>query len=270
MPASRLPTLFLSHGGGPWPFLEGFGPPGMWDGLDTWLRGLDRAIGRRPRAVLAVSGHWEAPRPTVSTHPGPPLYFDYYNFPEHTYRLAYPAPGSPGLAARVRALLGRAGIESDEDAERGFDHGVFIPFMLIYPEADVPIVQLSLREDLDPAAHIELGRALAPLRDEEVLIVGSGLSYHNLRALRSNDPATVAESDRFDAWLTEAVEQPDPARRDRALTAWADAPGARASHPRSDHLVPLMVAAGAAGDDRGRRTYSDRMFGKAVSGFQFG
>lgn len=269
--AERMPTLFISHGGGPWPFMESaFGPPGMWDGLEAYLRGIDGDIGRRPKTVLVVSAHWEEAHPTVNTSLQPPMLFDYYGFPEHTYHLRYPASGSPEVAARVRRLLAEAGIESGEDATRGFDHGVFIPFMLIYPGADVPIVQLSLQRDLDPAAHLAIGRALSPLRDEDVLIVGSGLSYHNLRQLMSSEAQVIRDAESFDAWLTEAVEQPDAAERDRRLIAWEQAPGARACHPRSDHLVPLFVAAGAAGKDPGRHSYSDLMLGKAVSAFRFG
>lgn len=247
-----------------------FGGEEMWDGLTAFLRGFDAEVGRRPRAVLVVSGHWEAPRATVNTGASPSLLFDYYGFPDHTYALSYPAPGSPEVAARVADLLDAAGIETDTDDRRGFDHGVFVPFMLIYPEADVPLAQLSLRDDLDPAAHLAIGRALAPLRDEGVLIVGSGLSYHNLRGIFSNDAGAVEASDCFDRWLTGIVEADDPGEREAGLIAWERAPAARAAHPREDHLIPLMVAAGAAGDDRGRRIYTDRMFGKAVSAYRFG
>lgn len=267
----RFPTLFLSHGGGPWPFMDGaFGPPGTWDGLEAHMRGLDSKLGRRPKMVLVISAHWEEAKPTVNVSEHPPLLFDYYGFPEHTYHLRYPASGSPSLAARVRELLSASGIDSGEDAERGFDHGVFIPFMLIYPDADVPIVQLSLQHDLDPNFHLALGRALVPLRDEGILIVGSGLSYHNLRKINAHDAQTLANAERFDTWLREVVEQPDQYERERRLIAWEQAPGAHDSHPRSEHLVPLFVAAGAADGDPGIRNYTDHMLGKAVSGFQFG
>src|SRR6185437_8502008 len=139
--------------------------------------------------------------------------------------------------------LASAGIASDEDAERGFDHGVFVPFLLAFPEATIPVVQLSLRTDLDPAAHLAIGRALAPLREQGVLIVGSGMSYHNLRYFRADEPRSNAASEHFDAWLTETVEAADPALRERRLIAWAEAPDARACHPESEHLLPLMVAA---------------------------
>ena len=271
MDHESMPTLFISHGGGPWPFIkEAFGPPGMWDGLEAHMRGLAAGIGRKPKAVLVISAHWEAKRPTVNAGERPPMLFDYYGFPPSTYQLRYPAQGSPELAERVRELLAASGMDSDEDVERGFDHGVFIPFMLIYPNADVPIVQLSLQRDLDPAFHWNMGRALAPLRNEEILIVGSGLSYHNLRKIMMSDPQTIANAEHFDDWLAEAVTHADAAKRERLLLDWQGAPGALDSHPRSEHLLPLFVAAGAAEDEPGIRNYADHMFGKAVSGFRFG
>ncbi|MGR7996196.1 DODA-type extradiol aromatic ring-opening family dioxygenase [Xanthobacter sp. ZOL 2024] len=268
--ARRWPTLFIAHGGGPWPFMaKSPDPAARWDGLEAYLRGLDGALGGRPKAVLVISGHWEETKPTVNvgTHPG--MLFDYYGFPADTYRLSYPAPGAPELAARVRQVLEGAGIATGEETTRGYDHGVFVPFMLIYPQADVPLVQLSLAHSLDPKAHLALGRALAPLRDEGVLIVGSGMSFHNLRAFFTPDRRVSDAAEAFDSWLTTAVEE-EPARRDAALAAWASAPGALMSHPRSEHLVPLFVAAGAAGTDAGHRVFHDHIFGKAYSGFQFG
>jgi aromatic ring-opening dioxygenase catalytic subunit (LigB family) len=195
------------------------------------------------------------------------MLFDYYGFPPETYELSYPAPGSPVLAARVRALLTAAGIASAEDPARGFDHGVFVPLLMAYPAADIPVLPLSIRADMDPAAHLAIGRALAPLREEGVLIVGSGMSYHNLRDFRDGDSAA---SETFDAWLTAAVTDPDPVRRDASLTEWARAPAARLAHPREEHLIPLMVAAGAAGGEPGRRAWTDRIGGKRISAFQFG
>ena len=270
--AGRLPSLYIPHGGGPCFFMDT--PPGLprdlWDRMGAYLRGIDASVGERPKAVLVVSGHWETERPTVNTSPRPPLLFDYYGFPEHTYRLTYPVAGSPTVARRVRELLAASGIPCDEEPERGLDHGVFIPFKLIYPDADVPVVQLSLNRNLDASTHLSLGRALVPLRDEGVLIVGSGMSYHNLRDLFSSDPRSTSAAAEFDAWLNEAVTESDPAAREKKLAAWHQAPGARAAHPRPEHLIPLMVAAGAAGEDLGRRTYNQPLLGKPVSGFQFG
>ena len=268
---NRLPTMFIPHGGGPCFFMDP--PPGdphAWDSMAAYLRGIAASLHVRPKAILVISAHWETARPTVGSGKRPPLLFDYYGFPEHTYRLEYPAPGSPELAARVRALLASAGIASDEDAERGFDHGVFVPFLLAFPEATIPVVQLSLRADLDPAAHLAIGRALAPLRDEGVLIVGSGMSYHNLREFFSGGHAAMQAAERFDAALSAVVEDTSPTQRDAQLAAWKQMPDALAAHPRAEHLLPLMVAAGAAGTDPGRRVYHDHLFGKALSAFQFG
>ena len=266
----RMPTLFIPHGGGPCFFMDT--PPGWpkdtWDRMADHLRGIAAGLPERPKAILVVSGHWETERPTVNTAAKPTLLYDYYGFPEHTYRLTYPAPGAPALARRVRGLLAEAGFASDEDDARGLDHGVFVPLKVAFPDADVPVVQLSLQKDLDPAEHLAIGKALAPLREEGELIVGSGMSYHNLPNLMSGRANEAAA--RFDAWLAQAVEDPDPQARAAKLIAWEEAPEARSSHPDAEHLLPLMVAAGAAGDDRAVRTYSDRVLGKALSGFRFG
>jgi aromatic ring-opening dioxygenase catalytic subunit (LigB family) len=238
----------------------------MWDGLAAYLRGIDGSLDVKPKAVLVISGHWENPLPTFNIAAKPGLLFDYYGFPEHTYRLKYPASGAPELAQRVRERLDREGFKTDVESKRGLDHGVFVPFLLIYPNADVPILQLSLQAGLDPALHLALGRALAPLRDQGVLIVGSGMSYHNLADMFSGRGAAAAAA--FDAWLGDAVR--DPAAREQLLTRWREAPGGAASHPREEHLIPLMVAAGAARDDRGIRSFGESIGGKQISGFQFG
>ena len=175
----RFPTFFLSHGGGPWPFME--------DRRVQYAKTAE-AFGRlpqllleRPKAVLVISGHWEADAFTVSTSAHPPMVYDYHGFPEHTYHLKYPAPGRPKLAAEVKALLTRAGIDCREDPNQGFDHGTFVPLGLMYPNADMPIVLLSLRSSYDPAEHIRVGQAIASLRDEGILIVGSGLTLKPAR-----------------------------------------------------------------------------------------
>ncbi len=264
----RLPTLYLPHGGGPCFFMEWtMGPRDTWDRTARWLRSIQGSLPEAPRALLVVSGHWEAPVPTVTTSPAPPLLYDYYGFPPHTYELRWPAPGSPELAEKTRALLGAAGFESGADPKRGFDHGVFVPLKVAYPDAQVPTVQLSLRAGLDPAEHLAIGRALAPLRDEGVLIVGSGMSYHNMRGFMQ--PGSLAHSERFDAWLAKTVADA-PAARDAALTAWAQAPSARESHPREEHLLPLMVTAGAAGTDAGKQVFRDKVMGVVVSAVSFG
>ena len=270
MPAmtTRQPVFFLSHGGGPWPWLDGeFRRDFDW--LEASLKALPAQLPARPRAVLAVSGHWEEPGFTVSSAPQPGMVYDYSGFPEHTYHISYPAPGSPELAARVVDLGQAAGIAIGTDPARGFDHGTFSMMQPIYPDAQVPVVSLSLRQSYDPAAHIALGRALAPLRDEGVVIIGSGLSYHNLRMF---NPQAAGPSAAFDGWLRHTLTDPDPARRIAALNAWERAPAARIAHPREDHLIPLMVAVGAAGDDPATCIYSqdDLRGGITVSAWRFG
>lgn len=267
-PDAPLPTLYLPHGGGPCFFMEWpAGLAGAWDPLAAWLRGLAASLPSAPKAIVVVSAHWEAPRPTVTARPDPPLIYDYSGFPPHTYELRYAAPGAPAIAARVQSLLRAAGIPAAADEQRGFDHGVFVPFLLVAPNADIPIVQLSLVDDLDAAAHIAIGRALEPLRHEGVLLVGSGMSYHNLGAFMRPGASPGAEP--FDNWLHETLTADAGARQAR-LAAWDQAPGARLAHPREEHLLPLMVAAGAAPSDPGVRTFHDRIWGTPISGYQFG
>ena len=267
--ATRLPTLYLPHGGGPCFFMSW--PPPMehaWDGLERFLRGSLAALPSAPAAILLVSSHYECAVPTVTSAARPPLLFDYYGFPESTYitGLVYDAPGSPALAARVRALLSASGIASAEDAERGFDHGVFVPLLIAAPEARIPVVQLSLTSDLDPQRHLAIGRALEPLRDEGVAIVGSGMSYHNMSGLRDGRAPGGAL---FDRWLEQNVTAA-PEERDAALREWARAPAARLAHPREEHLLPLLVCAGAAGADVGRRIFHEPIGGAPISAFRFG
>ncbi len=265
---SRLPTYFISHGGGPWPWMKKE-MGATYDQLEAALADMPRQIGRRPDAILMVSAHWEEPAFTVMGHPRPPMIYDYGGFPGHTYSVRYDAPGSPELARRVQALIESAGLPARVDAERGFDHGTFSPMAAIYPKADVPVVQLSLRRGLDPAEHIALGRAIAPLRDENVLIVGSGLSYHPPRAF---GPQAREVSKAFDDWLDDAVVAATPGQRVERLLQWSTAPAARIAHPREEHLIPLMVAVGAAEGEAGERIYHEDAFmgGIAVSSFRFG
>jgi aromatic ring-opening dioxygenase catalytic subunit (LigB family) len=270
--SKKLPTYYIPHGGGPCFYMEPqdghkYGSAPMWRNMQTWLENFAKDLAEPPKALLVISAHWEEKVASVLTNPAPPLLFDYYGFPKHTYELTWPAPGSPELAGRVRNLLQNAGIESREDSSRGFDHGVFVPLKLTFPNADVPTVQLSLRAGLDPAEHLKIGRALAPLREEGVLIIGSGLSYHNMRGF--GQAWSRPHSERFDAWISSVVADA-PGARDAALSAWKKAPSAIESHPREEHLMPLMVAAGAAGDDRGEAVFRDQVLGVVVSGIRFG
>lgn len=266
MSTQRLPTFFLSHGGGPWPYIEAMKL--QFARTAQAFSQLPHSLPARPKAVLMITGHWEAPQFTVSTAKHPPMVYDYSGFPEHTYHIKYPAPGSPQLAARVRELLAQAGMPCAEDAQRGFDHGTFVPMVLMYPKADVPIVMLSLKSNYSPAEHVRAGQALQGLRDEGVLIMGSGLTYHNMRGF--GRPESLGLSETFEAYLNNAVTDPDPAQRIKKLEQWDTAPGARQVHPREDHLLPLMVVAGAAGSDPGRRLLVDKVMSVAMASYQFG
>jgi aromatic ring-opening dioxygenase catalytic subunit (LigB family) len=268
MTTQTLPTLFVPHGAGPCFFMD-WEPAETWTRMECWLRSVPELVGVRPKAVLVVSGHWEAAEFTLNAQPQPPLLYDYSGFPPHTYELRYPVPGSPGLAARVQALLRVSGFDAVLDHERGLDHGVFIPLKVIYPDADVPVVQLSLKRGLDPAQHLEMGRALASLRREGILIFGSGMSYHNMRRFRFDDAALDPDSVRFDDWLAETVALPAH-ERERRLINWADGPGARAAHPREEHLLPLHVTAGAAEQDPGYQAFQERVLGSMQSAYIFG
>ena len=262
-----MPVVFLPHGGGPWPFVELGNDPAGHARLAKYLRGVADVPPVAPKALLVISAHWEAPVATVMSGVQPPLLFDYYGFPPASYQVSWAAPGNPALAQRVRALLGLAGFATAEDKERGFDHGTFVPLKLAYPQAEVPVVQLSLVQGLNAERHVAMGRALAPLRDEGVFIIGSGMSFHNLRMFA--DPRSAQVSATFDAWLQGAATRP-MAERDGLLSRWDAAPAARAAHPREEHLVPLMVVAGAAGVDRGVVAYDDTLMNLRLSAYHYG
>jgi 4,5-DOPA dioxygenase extradiol len=258
------PVLYLPHGGGPLPVLE----DPAHHGLIRFLRQLGSSFAV-PDALLLVSAHWEAAVPGINAAQAPPLMFDYSGFPPESYRLSYPAPGAPALAAEVAALLQAGGFASEQLTDRGWDHGVFVPLLLLYPEAQVPVLQLSLVSGLDPALHIRLGRCLASLRERNIAIVGSGMSFHNLRALfAGEDPRLRAASDSFDAWLAETMTDTtlsEPERTER-LAHWERAPAARFCHPREEHLLPLQVCYGAAGGPASL-LFNEPLMGHRVSGF---
>jgi aromatic ring-opening dioxygenase catalytic subunit (LigB family) len=264
-----LPTLFVPHGGGPCFFMDPDGGPSdpMWQPMERYLAGLIDSLPERPRAILLVSGHWEESEIALHTGAHPELLFDYYGFPEHTYHLRWGAPGAPDVARRAASLLRGAGFVTREENARGWDHGVFIPMKVAVPGADIPLVQMSLRADLDPADHIAIGRALAPLRDEGVLVVGSGMSFHNLRV---RGPAAIEPSAEWDAALTDAVTDRDPVRRAKRVADWRTLPHAQFAHPREEHLLPLMIALGAGGDGEAVRDHASTVLGWAVSGYRFG
>ncbi|HPE60606.1 MAG TPA: class III extradiol ring-cleavage dioxygenase [Thiolinea sp.] len=262
---ARSPVLYLPHGGGPRPLMD---DPDHAN-LTRFLGTVAPRLGT-PAAILVISAHWEASVATLTANPQPPLYFDYYGFPPETYTYRYPAPGDPDLAQAIAHRLGQHDIPARLDPQRGYDHGLFVPLLLMYPQARIPCLQLSLLEGLDPARHMALGQAIADLRKQNVLIVGSGLSFHNMQALRSDDPDSKQRAIRFDDWLVETccAEGLDTATRTRRLLDWAQAPQARFCHPREEHLLPLHVCFGAAGaDSQAELVFNDTVIGKRVSGF---
>jgi len=263
----RQPAIFLPHGGGPCFFMDWtWGPADTWKCTQSFLESLADALPAGPKALLVISGHWEEPAFTAGSGAQPPLIFDYSGFPEHTYRLSWPAPGDPALASRVSTLLKEAGLPAATDPSRGYDHGVFVPLKVVFPQARIPVVTLSLAASLDPALHIAAGQALAPLRDEGVLIVASGMSFHNLRAYFN--PQVRRRAGAFDAWLTRAVESP-ACERNELLKNWRSAPFAAYAHPREEHLAPLFVAAGAGGDAPGRQIFTDEPMDAVISAYRF-
>ncbi len=231
---SALPTVFISHGS-PMHALEAGAVADAWRRLAAELP--------KPKALLVASAHWETHAPALTGASRPETIHDFYGFPRPLYEIRYPAPGAPEVAGRAQALLRETGYETDIDPERGLDHGAWSPLLYMYPEADVPVVQLSLQTPLGGAHHVALGRALAPLADEGVLIVGSGQMTHNLRE-RQDGPALPYVSE-FQAWMRERLLAGDG----EAVAGYRSrAPHARRAHPSEEHFLPLCVAVGAAGE----------------------
>lgn len=263
-----LPVFYIPHGGGPWPFVDLGGITEQEKAsLIDYLRQLPQSFPQEFHSVLVVSAHWEQAVPSLMTGESPSLYYDYYNFPPESYEIQWPSPGAPELAARVCSLVEEAGFASAGNSQRGFDHGTFIPLKLCFPNADVPTTQLSILKSLDPEEHIRLGAALAPLRDEGVLILGSGMSFHDLRGFFNDYGATVSKP--FDTWLQQIAVEPAELRN-ASLVEWQKAPCAKQAHPREEHLLPLMVAAGAAGSDTGKVDYSNTYGGARITSIRFG
>ncbi len=263
----KQPVYFISHGGGPWPWI----PEWIQDykALRHSIENIAKELPEKPKAILMISAHWITQgQLTIMSNPRPGMIYDYYGFPNYTYQIDYPASSDPTLAREIAEQLTRHGFVVSEDNERGFDHGAFVPLALAFPRADIPVIQLSIERAFDPLYHIRLGEALASLRDEGVLILASGLSFHNMKLFNAQGhKPSVA----FDQWLQEQLQKPQQ-ERIQALLDWEKAPAARIVHAKEDHLIPLMVAVGAAGDDPAIMNYHEdyAMGGVAVSGFRFG
>src|SRR6516164_2176854 len=268
----RLPTFYLSHGGGPWPYMTGESHQ-HFAALESALKQLPEQLPMKPRAILMISGHWEEPDFAVMSSAWPPMVYDYGGFPEELYHIRYPAPGSPELARQVHSLIQKAGLPSRLDSVRGFDHGTYSLLAVTHPDAAIPVVQVSIRCDYNPESHMKLGRALAPVRQQGILIIGSGSSYDNLRGMMSvRLNSTEKHSAKFDAWLSETLVHCSPTERSARLLEWHRAPFARAVHPQEDHFVPLHVAVGTAEREPGKVVYQeDKFFGNiTMSSYRFG
>ena len=250
--AAALPTLFLSHGS---PMLSLLEAPAR-----DFLEALGPSL-PRPRAILVASAHWETAQPSVNAVERNETIHDFYGFPQALFELRYPAPGSPALAARVADLLHEAGLPCRSDARRGLDHGAWSVLRLMYPDADIPVVQVSLQRGPGPAHHLELGRALAPLRHEGVLVIGSGSFTHDLRRFRGQpiDAPDAPDIAPFCEWMDTALRE---GRTADLLGYRQRAPYALAQHPSEEHLLPLFVALGAAGPTaRAERLHASNTYG---------
>ncbi|MBF0200738.1 MAG: dioxygenase [Desulfamplus sp.] len=259
--------LYIPHGGGPLPLMD----HGGHTALVSFLQQIpDQLI--RPKEILVISAHWERDIPVITANPSPELIYDYFGFPEQAYKIDYPVPGAPDLAEKIYTLLTQARIKSKLDPARGLDHGVFVPLKLMVPKADIPCIQLSLTADLDPSSHLAIGRALSPLCRENILILGSGFSFHNMHAFGKstlNPKDTDPENEAFQNWLIETCTDPalNPSQVEERLIHWENAPHARYCHPREEHLLPLHVCAGIAGYKSATTVFQDTVLGKKTLAF---
>ena len=259
----KAQIVYFSHGGGPLPILGDAGHKAM---IDFMTRLPSRL--KKPDAILVISAHWEENAATLLGAQNPAMFYDYYGFPDEAYRNHLPGPGSPELANRIAGLLEKNNIPARIDPQRGFDHGLFIPLKLMYPQADIPSLQLSLLRGLNPSAHIALGKALRELMNENILVIGSGFSFHNMRAFTWEGPDTPdPANDAFQNWLIEVCTGPIPQpEREQRLIEWEKAPSARYCHPREEHLLPLHVCLGMA-DKPAELIFDDQILGKRSVAF---
>jgi|TARA_B110000211_G_scaffold221666_1_gene269555 4,5-DOPA dioxygenase extradiol len=237
--------MFISHGGGPMPLLEDKNHTQM---IDTLKRMKNKIA--KPSAILVISAHWETQVATITSGAAPPLIYDYNGFPKETYQIKYPSPGQPELANKIYESLIQAGIEAEQNDQRGYDHGMFVPLTLMYPDADIPCVQLSLVNSLDSITHLAIGEALQALEWDNLLVIGSGFSFHNMRAFfDSSADENNLKNKGFEQWLISVMSDKNLSEQQRTqhLAQWNRAPHARFCHPREEHLLPLHVCYGMAG-----------------------
>ena len=262
----KFPSIFINHGGGPLPLLGR--QPELVQNMKDIVTNHLKPLKEEPKAIVMISAHWEESNPIkITASENPTMLYDYHGFPKETYEYQYPAPGSPTLAQTIQNLLGENGITSELDYDRGYDHGVFIPLMIMYPKANIPVVCVSLDGSLDAKRNMDIGKALSPLREDGVLILGSGYTFHNMNAFFNPTSKTYDASNKFNAWLKETILNDDDKSSDNDDTnkskkkdhiekmnekflQWDTlAPGARISHPREEHLLPLFMVAATASID---------------------
>lgn len=259
--------VYFSHGGGPLPILGDKSHKAMVDFMVQLSSQIDR-----PEAIVVISAHWEESVVSVLGSPHPTMFYDYYGFPKEAYDIRYPAPGNPALANRIVRLLGKCNIEGRIDTQRGFDHGLFIPLKLMYPGAGIPSVQVSLVRGLHPDRHVKMGNALRELMQENILVIGSGFSFHNMGAFSwEGNKAPDPENDAFQDWLIGVCSDPiSQEEREHKLIQWEAAPAARYCHPREEHLLPLHVCLGMADETvPALKIFDDYILGKRAVAFQW-
>jgi aromatic ring-opening dioxygenase catalytic subunit (LigB family) len=259
-------VLFLPHGGGPMPLLN---DPDH-EKLTKFMKEIPDKL-RKPSAIVVISAHWEERVPTVTAANFPDMIYDYSGFPPETYSIKYPAPGNPDLADRIVNLFRKYNILAETDNKRGYDHGVFVPLLLMYPDADIPVIQISQKRDLNPQDHINMGKAISKLMEEDILIIGSGLSFHNMREFFYRSDKSNQKAEEFNNWLINTLTNNSLSEEEREnrLVNWEDAPYARFAHPREEHLLPIHVLFGVAtaNNFRAELVFNDIAVGKKVSAF---
>ena len=261
-PKSGAKIIYFSHGGGPLPILN---EPSHLK-MNEFMAKLPDIL-KRPEAIIVFSAHWEESHVALQTNPAPPMLYDYFGFPAESYEIQYPAKNSPVFLDKVKKLLNDSNIAYTEDTTRGYDHGHFIPLKMMYPDADIPTFQISLLHSLDAKQHIELGKALHSLKSENILVIGSGFSFHNLRAFGFGESEIDTRNDAFQNWLIETCTGDLPqAEIEKRLVEWESAPYARYCHPREDHLLPLHVCAGIA-QSKAKLIFDDYIAGKRAVAF---
>ena len=269
MLAYRFPVAFVSHGGGPWPIisLDGFDESERLS-IRDYMQKINQIPNQKPESLLVFSAHWECPKFTINTNPNPKLLFDYYGFPDDAYTFKWPIKNDLSIIHKIKDVFVKAGMDFSETNKRDYDHGVFVPLILSYPDAPIPVIQISLNRNLSPIDHFSLGELLFPLRENGVFIIGSGNSYHNVGNMFNPTTKAINDSKQFNDWLKKALSL-DADDRKKVLLDWENAPAARACHPREEHFIPLLVTLGAAKNDVAKVSWSGSINGTLNTAFHF-